>query len=324
MEILIGIIYGLLLRLALVLTGLHDLIKYITFSELVISSQYSVNNLRECRLLMEKMLPMKEACQENALPMLTLYYALTFIGSFERNIEAVMLIFMSTAFQIVTALCLYRLGTERSEWAGFHSWIFYFLNPVVIVGTYLSPVPYFRHALLSLAFVSANEKCHGCHFFCLALLIAWNPQFIVLVPVLGTISGLFRRNGGANLSSQLSTLFFEVTFAFLGIACLLLIIVGLSNRTLKNPIVWTAITRYQFPLLVMRLFFDPPTDEFSSLIYSPAAGITWYLDAQIFAKYSPYFSTLINVQSYMLAIPIYLRFGSRYPMAAVSRFSLSE
>ena len=177
----------------------------------------------------------------------------------------------------------------RSMW---NTAIWCWFNPIMICACALSPIPSIE--LFLLASVSALiEQQSACAVPSFILLLFAYPTYIVLCPALwalwnyNTIS-----KAGKTQCNYMATPYF----------CFII-----------------AITAYLFKdtdpqILVQRfVFFANPLSAFKGISYEPSLGILWYLDAQAFQSFRHYLAILVLSQPYLMAIPLFLKFGKTQP-----------
>lgn len=310
---IVNFFLGLIFRVFLAINYDEYLTRYYN-SFLVVGSSLNNDDLIECSFLLSKHLPLHSRfCQNGYLPLF-----LNILQNISKShlLGRIVLSASSTFFQILTTYILYKVKMYTSNSKDF-VWYFFWMNPLIILSSIMSPIPSIYHFLLILTYFSAENGCYFILSLALITIISSDLNFIVLIPV-------FLRHASYNLSSNfLKTfhLYFVYTITISLVFCATLSTISLFDESSKQ--------RYQLSCDYFDIFFhsfpqlcdnicravsvlssdlihlQPPDltpsiyTRDAAVLYTPSATAWWYLEALLPPAFSLYYSQLIRLQPFL-------------------------
>ena len=172
--------------------------------------------------------------------------------------------------------------------------LLYWLNPVIIISSYHSFIPYLLHFLILLIIFSSKRSIFILLATAYVVLLRIESSFIVCLPA---IICLF-----ASTTTNYTSLKFQWKILILGLLSIVITLLTIISTvpSIKNNNVLNIEDK------ILNIYS-----------YRPSANIWWYFEAQMLSEYDTYFKILIKSQPSLYSIPLIIRFHDR-PIYAVS------
>jgi hypothetical protein len=171
----------------------------------------------------------------------------------------------------------------------------------------MSPVPSMLHLLLAVANYSALTGRKLLLYACLSLLVSGHfaficaaPAYIILLRATGTQHALSRNISTSRSLTRNGSTVRWVTLSSTSMTGFL----GVRSRLIR-------FLSDQAQKVSHRCL------ERKSLNHEPGANFMWYMDVQVFSKFSDYFLILIPGQPFLFVFPLLIRMSPRRPLHTV-------
>jgi len=265
------------------------------FDMLLVGPSFRRETLTECLFLHARSLPsFGRGCAADVLVWLV-PAAGTVGNAFAAAVAAQTLMVAATGLQLATVATIITAVNTRDgdgrPWALTKVTLFlllYFLHPVTVLSAMASAVPSVVHLLLAVLLCAAARRWKLPAVLALALLIAGHGAFACAAPA---AVGCFRSvSGGGGKHAETDTP---------------------PSRTMAVAV---AVLLGSMTLHAVFIGGGGPAAE---PLYSPASGVFWYLEMEVFTRYRRYFALLVAAPPYILAVPVALRLRAR-PLHALS------
>lgn len=282
-----------------------------TTGDLLVGFHFRHEAIIECLFLRTRGLQNSvTACQQDiTIWLLPLFGNINVIYDWGTIVHAIVATAMIQLITTLMILQLLKIPVERGDCGGGNGeggdllWasktetfaMLYFLNPITIISCIWSIIPSLLHLIIAMLLYSASKGWTLPVALCLSLLIAGNGAFICILPA--ALSCLSRTTGPATYQTSET---------------------NSDDRTSRYLLVlWTTIVWGS--VLVRALLTDGISMRYSQnpdggIIYRPSSGIFWYLDMEVFPRFRQYFTLLVDIAPYILAVPIAVRLSSAKPM----------
>ena len=189
----------------------------------------------------------------------------------------------------------------------------YASNPIILLSCALSPAPSLLHLLIVLAHYSASRGWSILLFICLTLLVTGHTEFYCVVPaylvLLRASKNKLRIHGVVSKINDNATCFIKLILTLLFTAFAVFIILHFSTTSLLNGL------HAPSSQSLHSAWADWLTRGMGR--HHPAAGVFWYLNAQVFDHFSEYFFVLVNIQPLLFVLPLLLRLSHSKPLHTV-------
>lgn len=210
-------------------------------------------------------------------------YLLAKMSLLSSSERALLFFVMCTLCQVWTSLLLSRLYSKKSlASSAYKSDLFYWFHPICILAAPFSFVPQLLHFFLCLAITFATEKWLIPMCLTVIIILSLHFPFVVILPSLLSICQIS--------NTSISNLIPIQSLLHIIIIILLMFILYVSIYRSYSPSDYSIVT------------------YMSKHNYSPGMGVYWYLNAQMFAEYEAYFTTLVYSQPFLYAGPVFIRF----------------
>ena len=293
------------------------------FTDLFVGNVYSKESIEECLFITSRNLVTNSECATGIfswlLPLFTLISKVlepiaahippTWTPSTTSLIWS-----LSVLLHTITSFAFQKssqLITCKGPKAGI-SFIYAF-NPIILLSCALSPAPSLLHLLIVLAHYSATRGWSIVLFICLTLLVTGHSELYCVIPaylvLLRASKNKLRINGVVSKSNDNATCLIKLILVLLFTAFAAFLLRQFSTTSLQKGL------HTNSSLSLHSAWADWLTRGMGR--YHPAAGVFWYLDAQVFDQYSEYFFLLVNVQPLLFVVPLLLRLSHSKPLHTV-------
>ena len=204
----------------------------------------------------------------------------------------------------------------------------YFLNPLLVASCLMSPVPSMLHLLIVVANHSALKGWKLLLYACLSLLVSGHSAFICAVPAYMI---LLRRTTATQHAQTASKSASKGSFRYIlalrwFVATILVLAVLVAVLLHMEPSGFSAAQNGGF-LDMCRRFMRFTCEllqkvgnhcfRAKSLNHEPGANFLWYMDVQVFSRFSDYFLFLIPNQPFLFVLPLSVRMSPHRPLHTV-------
>jgi GPI transamidase subunit PIG-U len=290
-------------------------------------------SIEHCLFRLTRQLPLMQQCTADTLfwflPLfdtVSRFARITALATFAGIPTSYALSFMGIITHFATSIVLRKsFPTDSSDknHARYASYS-YFLNPLLAVSCLMSPVPSMLHLLLAVANYSALTGRKLLLYACLSLLVSGHfaficaaPAYIILLRATGTQHALSRNISTSRSLTRNGSTVRWVTAAIAAVAVSVMILPYLELSS-------TSMTGFLGVRSRLIRFLSDQAQKVShrclerkSLNHEPGANFMWYMDVQVFSKFSDYFLILIPGQPFLFVFPLLIRMSPRRPLHTV-------
>lgn len=294
-------------------------------------------SIEHCLFRLTRQLPLMQQCTADMLfwflPLfetVSRFARITTLATFAGIPTSYALSFMGIITHFATSIVLRKsFPTDSSDksHARYASYS-YFLNPLLAVSCLMSPVPSMLHLLLAVANYSALTGRKLLLYACLSLLVSGHfaficaaPAYIILLRATATQHALSTNISRSRSLTRNGSTVRWVTAAIVAVAVSVMILPYLELSTASMTARNEGFLRVSGRL--MRFLSDQAQKvrhrclERKSLNHEPGANFIWYMDVQVFSKFSDYFLILIPGQPFLFVFPLLIRMSPRRPLQTV-------
>ena len=231
-------------------------------------------------------------------------------------------------FHILTSMVLRWGSVAHLDLSSIYSF-----NPLVIFSAVVSPVPSLLHLLLVVMNYSALMGWSILMYNCIALLIIGHFPFVCIVPayiLLARGKARGRQNKTASSKATVTSLFSTsknkppyiaeiLTLFSLCFGGFLLMLASSDYMDMDMEDLNASNCLQKCVALATKLCTSQYRKIFngSNPNYEPAANFTWYLDVQVFRRFSDYFLRLESCQVFLFFVPLLFRMSRKKPLHTV-------
>ena len=293
-------------------------------------------SIEGCLFRLTRQLPLAQHCTEDMLfwllPVFDTVSSCSKIATLANFSGcSIALSFMGVTAHFMTSIVLSYTSTKdpQDKHPARNASYSYFLNPLLVASCLMSPVPSMLHLLIVVANHSALKGWKLLLYACLSLLVSGHSAFICAAPAYMILlrrttatqhAQTASRSASKGSSRYISALrWFVTTILVLATLAAVLPYMELSGlfSTAQNGGFLDVCRRF------MRFMFEllQKVSNYSSqakrLNYEPCANFLWYMDVQVFSRFSDYFLFLIPNQPFLFVLPLLVRMSPRRPLHTV-------
>lgn len=303
---------------------------------LFVGHDFTNASIEGCLFRLTRQLPLAQHCTEDMLLWLLPFFdtvsSLTKIATLANfSGGSIALSFMGVTAHFMTSIVLrnkFSTDTLDKHLARNASYS-YFLNPLLAASCLMSPVPSMLHLLIVVANHSALKGWNLLLYACLSLLISGHSAFICAAPAYMILlrrttatqhAQTASRSASKGPSRNISAVRWFVA-AILVLSVLVAMLPHMEQSGLFSAAqnggfldVCRRFMRFLFELLQK---ISNHCFKAKKLNYEPGANFLWYMDVQVFSRFSDYFLFLIPNQPFLFVLPLLVRMSPRRPLHTV-------
>lgn len=289
------------------------------FAASIVGFVFRNESLESCIFSYARDLPIEDECSADMLTWLL--PLLRFLTSTATRLSVVffplsiLLPGLGVIFHISTSIVLRRGCMTHLDLGSIYSF-----NPLVIFAAIVSPVPSLLHFLLAVMNYSALRGLSTLMYCCIALLTIGHFPFICIVPaymllVRGAAEGR-QRIAEATTETKKSRHIAKTPILF-SLCFISFFLAWVSSDYMDDQNSFNCLQKF---VAVTTEFCRSQYRNFSNrniANYEPAANLTWYLDVQVFGRFSDYFLRLKSCQVFLFFVPLLFRMSRDKPLHTV-------
>lgn len=279
---------GLVVRTVLLFSTLQSYSFGKSLSYLLVGITGTNEHIVECSFLQSRgILALNDTCPDGFLYRL-LYEIL---NQFSNNDKELVLKLISIFVQTILCALLNRMCNTKKCKTTQHGYYLYWLNPVVLLTCCLSAATCIHQLLLTVCCFVALNNMVGSTMISLMFLCNWHPFYVLVVPSLLCLAN-------PHCSSKIfssSICLALITMVLAGIAFIIT-----THRSIGISSFFCVLDDCGLSATLANLL--DLTISYKHSHYTPAAGVLWYLEAQMFTEYGTYFNSILYMQRWLFPI----------------------
>lgn len=256
------------------------------------------DHIKECAFLAsKKKLDVNNACERNNIIFDSLYSIVSYVDAKDQDL---VLKLIALVVQLATLAILNRMW-DRGSTKFAHSFYLYWMNPVFLLSCGLSASVCIHQFVLVLCCYLAYQGWSVGFVLAMTLLCSSDSVYFITIPAFLALLC----NPNSNISNYRKLGSVDLAIRSLVVVLIVMSVTnlyGINGTDIEHSLNFIDIASFieKLPSLVLEAVKSAVLFKRESH-YTPAAGVLWYLKAQMFIEYGTYFNGLLLLTRVLVA-----------------------